>query len=676
MYKQVARLLPVVLAVVTPAFGQVTFSKDIAPVVFTKCAPCHQQDGSAPFSLATYEAARPRAMQMARATRTREMPPWKAAPGPHKFIGLDPLSDDEIALFQRWVAEGAREGDRRDLPPSPVPRGGWQLGSPDLIVMLPVAYELAGLGQDVSRVFVVPLPVDRVRHVRGIEFRPNSARIHHANIRIDATGASRVLDDQDPSPGYDGIILRSAVYPDGHFLGWTPGQVAAMLPKGLAWNLAPGSDLVIQLHLVPGGTPERVQPSIALYFTDDPPEQTPVMMRLSNQDIDIPAGDPEYHVVDSFVLPTDVNLLAVQPHAHYLAREVKGVATLPDGAVRTLIDIPDWDLHWQHVYRYETPVPLPRGTTVSMRYRYDNSSGNRRNPVVPPVRVHWGQQSREEMGDLWLQVITDNPRDRDMLDRTFRAKWMATDVIGLESLIAREPGRAHLRNDIAVLYMELNRPAEAAAHFKAVLTTEPGSAAAHFNYGTALAASGMLDEAVAEYQRALQLRPEYAVAYNNLGSALLQLGRPKEALSSFRQAAALDGSLGEAHLNVGLIARATGDFREAADRFRRAMDSNPDWVTAIASLASVLAATPDAAVRNPVEAVRLAERAAVLTSRRDANTLDVLAVALAAAGDFERALSVIDEALGMNPPAAIAALLRQHAALFKQRRTYLLGAGR
>ena len=674
MYKQVARLSLAVLSLAPPAFGQVTFSRDVAPVVFTKCAQCHHPGGSAPFSLVTYQAARPRAKQMALVTKTREMPPWKSAPGLHRFIGLDPLSEAEIALFQRWVADGAREGDRRDLPAAPISSDGWQLGTPDLVVT-PPAYALAGTGTDLSRVFVLPLPVDRLRHVRGIEFRPNSSRIHHANIRIDATPASRELDEQDPSPGYDGIIVRTAVYPDGHFLGWTPGQAAAMLPRGLAWTLAPNSDLVVQLHLVASGKPEAIQPSIGLYFTDDPPDQIPVMMRLSNQHIDIPAGEADYVAHDSFVLPTDVDVLAVHPHAHYLAREVTGLATLPDGTTRALIHIADWDLHWQHVYRYETPVPLPKGTTVSMRFRYDNSAANRRNPSGPPMRVPWGQQSHEEMGDLWLQVNAKDPRDRDMLDRTFRTKWMATDAIGYEALIGREPGRTHLRKDIAVLYMELNRPAEAAAHFKEALTQESDSAAAHFNYGTALAASGRLEDAIRRYERALQLRPDYAVAHNNLGTALLQLGRPEHALSSFRKAATLDTSLGEAHLNVGLIARATGDFPEAALRFRRAIELSPNSVTAIASLASVLAAAPDVTVRNPTEAVRLAERAAALTSRRDANTLDVLAVAHAAAADFEQALAVVDEALGLNPPAAIAALLRQHQALFRERRAYVLGAG-
>ena len=671
MYKHVARVFALLALLPASAFGQVTFSKDVAPVVFDKCGQCHHPGGSAPFSLLTYPEARSHATQMALVARNRVMPPWKADPAGHKFIGLDPLSDAEIAILERWAADGAREGDRRDLPTPPAWSGGWQLGTPDRVVTLPAPFVLPAEGADVSRVFVLPLPVDRQRYVRGIEFRANNPRIHHANIRLDATPASRELDDEDATPGYDGIIVRSAVYPDGHFLGWTPGQAAPLLPAGLAWTLAPRSDLVVQLHLVPSGKPELIQPSIGLYFTDDPPTRTPVMMRLSNQRIDIPAGDGRYVASDSFVLPVDVEVLAVQPHAHYLAREVSGIATLPDGTSRTLIAIADWDLRWQHVYRYQTPVPLPKGTIVSLRYRYDNSAANPRNPAVPPVRVPWGQQSREEMGDLWLQVATKTPAERQLLDQTFRAKWMATDAIGLDSLIQRDPDRAALRDDIAVLYMELNRPAEAVPHFEAALKLKPGSAAAHFNYGTALASAGRLEDAVTQYQRALALRPDYAIAHNNLGTALLQLGRPQPALASFRQAARIDPQLGEAHLNVGLVSRALGDGPEAVARFRRALELSPGWVTAISSLASLLAASPDASVRNPAEAVALADRAVTLTLRRDANTLDVLAVAHAAADDFDRALAIADEALALNPPPALAAMIRSHRELFARREPYV-----
>ncbi|HKY22149.1 MAG TPA: tetratricopeptide repeat protein [Vicinamibacterales bacterium] len=601
------------------------------------------------------------------------MPPWKADPHGHAFTGLDPLTAEEIQIFERWVAQGVLEGDRHALPAMPQWTSGWQIGEPDLVVTLDGPYHLPAGSTDSSRVFVLPTKTDRMRYVRAIEFRPGSSRIHHANIRIDSTPASRHLDDQDAAPGYDGIILRSAVYPDGHFLGWTPGQSVSPLPEGLAWRLTPGSDLVVQLHLVAGPQAATIQPAIGLYFTDTEPRDPPTMLRLSNQHIDIEPGNASYSVTDSFELPVDVDLLAVQPHAHYLAREVSGMAQLPDGTRITLISIADWDLHWQHVYRYKSPVPLPKGTTISMHFRYDNSASNRRNPAARPVRVQWGQQSHEEMGDLWLQVATRSPADRSRLEREFATKWMTTDAVGLSALIAREPRRAALRDDIAVLYMELNRPEEAIPHFEAALGLKTGLAAAtaHFNLATALQASGRSTDALTHYRHALAIRPDYARAHNNLGAVLVQAGRPEEALAAFTMAARLEPRFDDALLNVGLVSRALGKLPEAVDALRLAYAANPQRVPTLLGLASVLAAAPDSSIRKPIEAVQLAERAVAVTGRSDANALDVLAVAYASAGMFERAVAAADEALLLDPGPSLSSMIAAHRELFAMRRPYL-----
>src|SRR4029450_2503836 len=123
------------------------------------------------------------------------------------------------------------------------------LGTPDLIVTLDAPYKLSATGTDVFRIFAIPLPVAATRFVRGIEFHPGNARVvHHANIRVDPAPASRQLDAAAPSPGYDGLMPRSAAYPEGHFLGWTPGQIAPLVPSDLAWRLEPDSDLRVPLH--------------------------------------------------------------------------------------------------------------------------------------------------------------------------------------------------------------------------------------------------------------------------------------------------------------------------------------------------------------------------------------------------------------------------------------------
>jgi Flp pilus assembly protein TadD len=554
----------------------VTFSKDIAPILFARCAACHNPEGPAPFSVLAYGSARQRASLIASATRRRFMPPWKAEPESGDFIGQQRLSDGEIDLIQRWVDGGAVEGDPRDLPPQPRNAGGWELGKPDLIVSPAQAYTLAAGGSDVFRIFVIPLPTDRVRYVRGLEFHPGNPKVvHHANIRIDRTPASRAFDDADPAPGYEGLMAHSAVYPDGHFLGWTPGQVAPLVPKGLAWRLDRGTDLVVELHMQPSGKPELVQPAIGFFFGTDPPERTPLMLRLGRQNIDIPAGEASYTITDSFVVPVDVEVQAVQPHAHYLARDVRGTATLPDGTIRTLIYIKDWDFRWQHVYRYVTPVTLPKGTTLAMRYTFDNSAANPRNPQQPPERVLWGQRSRDEMGDLWIQVLTRNNRDLETLIRDVRPKVLAEDVFGYEREIQRDPESVALHDDVAQVYLQLGRAQEAVAHFDASLRLNPQSPATHFNLGTALTVAGRFDEAIEQYGTALRLNPDYPRAHNNLGSVLMQRGNVQDAMAHFAEAVRLEPANVEARSNLAVAYAAAGEFERAVEIVQAALRLAP-----------------------------------------------------------------------------------------------------
>jgi tetratricopeptide (TPR) repeat protein len=616
-----------------------TYAEDIAPLLAERCVMCHVPGGSAPFSLLTYEDAKRHAAQIVAATRARSMPPWKADPDNGPFVGQHPLSEAEIDRIEHWAAAGAIEGD-----PSPATQisdsktTGWRLGPPDLIVTLPQPYSLQAEGSDIFRIFVIPVPVTKTRFVRGLEFRPGNPRVvHHANIRIDKTGASRTLDEADPGPGYSGLIARSAGYPEGHFLGWTPGQVAPLLPKDLSWRLDPHTDLVIETHMMPSDRRESVQPSIGLYFSDTPPTRIPAMLRLGRQNIDIPAGDPEYIITDSYTLPVDVDVQALQPHAHYRGRDVVGEAKLPDGTTKRLIHIGDWDFRWQHVFRFEHPLHLPKGTTVSMRWIYDNSPNNPRNPENPPKRARWGQHSSDEMGDLWIQVLTRNEPDLVTLTRQFRAKAAAEDVFGYEAEIEHHHDDPGLHDDVALLYLEIGRPGEAVAHFQKSLALKPGSAPAHYNVGTALSVAGHLDEAAKEYRQAIRINPKYAEAHNNLGGVLLALGKRDEALREYREVIRLQ----------------------------------PQSASGLANFSWVLATGRNPAPRDAGDAVDAAERAVGLTGRRDPRALDVLAGAYAAAGDFNRAQDAAAAALRLQPPEPLATEIRQRLDLYRQGRAYI-----
>ncbi len=154
-----------------------------------------------------------------------------------------------------------------------------------------------------------------------------------------------------------------------------------------------------------------------------------------------------------------------------------------------------------------------------MRFTYDNSDDNAANPVRPPVEAQWGQRSDEEMGDLWLQLLARTPRRSRSLDRDFRPKAAHEDLVGYEALIRRTPDDPGLRDDAAVLCLELNEPDAAAAHWRHSVALRPELPAAHFNLATALTLGGHLDAASAEFAEALRLNPHYTKAHNNLGRA-------------------------------------------------------------------------------------------------------------------------------------------------------------
>jgi tetratricopeptide (TPR) repeat protein len=363
--------------------------------------------------------------------------------------------------------------------------------------------------------------------VAVIEFRPGGSRaVHHANLRFDRTAASRHLDEADALPGFEGVETPSARYPDGYFLGWTPGQRPQRSPRGMAWRLEPGSDLVLQLHLRRTGKPERIQPSVGFVFTDEAPTRVPLALRLGRQNIDL-APNGQSVVRDSYRLPVDVELLSIHPHAHYRATVVGAFAELPDGAKRPLIQIPDWDFSWQDIYQFTEPVALPRGTTITMEYLYDNSSANPRNPDRPPRRVRFGPNSTDEMGDLWLQVAARTAEERAQLVRDLLPKTLAEDAIGYGMLLQTDAsnetfklGKAATHYNLGTLLLTGRRWAEAIANFEAALSVRPNHSDTHNNLGVALRASGRLDEAIEHFRRAVGLDPGNESAAQNLAESL------------------------------------------------------------------------------------------------------------------------------------------------------------
>jgi tetratricopeptide (TPR) repeat protein len=603
---------------VISARSGVTFNKDVAPILFEQCATCHRPTNpnagkspedqwcfaGAPFTLLTYRDARDHATQIAAATARHAMPPWLPEQGAGTFANVRRLRDDQIAILKRWADEGAVEGDAADKPQSPKWPDGWQLGQPDLVVHMPDAYQLQATGSDVFRNFVVPVPLTSTRYVRAIEFRPGNPRsLHHASIGVDRLRVSRKVDREDPEPGF-------AAMPDDQVesvYGWTPGKAPFMEPADRAWTLERGSDLVMQLHMLPSGAPETIQPSIGLFFSDRPPARSPLPIKLESKTIDIPAGQADYAIDDRYVLPADVDVLSVYPHAHYLAREMKGTATLPDGTVKPLISIRSWDFRWQDQYRYVKPVFLPRGTTIAMHFTYDNSDGNPRNPHHPARRVKWGPQSTDEMGALWLEVLPRRNEDIAALTRDLDERSLRADIAGAEMQVGTSPDDPLAHNFLATKYLQAGRVPDAVAQLMEALRLKPGDAEAHSNLASALLFENRLAEALTHAREAQRLKPDDDRVLFNLGNVLNAAGQVDEAIRDLRRAIELNPENADAHFNLAVIVGPRNRIDEAIAHLRKTIEINPRHAEAHRNLGVALGfqGRLDDAIREVQTALRL-----------------------------------------------------------------------
>jgi Copper type II ascorbate-dependent monooxygenase, C-terminal domain len=426
-----------------PALAEVpTFHKDIAPILQKNCQDCHRSGQVAPFSLLTYDQARKRASDLAHVTGERSMPPWPASTtygGP--FRDQRVLPDADIARLRAWVDAGCPEGDAKDAPPPREFSSDWPLGKPDLILTMPVNYELDAEGSDEFRVFVLGTDLPEDRWIRAVDFKPGNRKVvHHIIAGIDASGKARELDARDEKPGYeavggfgDGVPLR------GFLPIWTPGAVQRFQPEGTGYVLPSKADLLIQMHYHKSGKLESDATQVGLYLSDKPlPKQVrtgflfpdinaeqsaaltkkfqsamakgkrPTLDETYHDVLVIPAGEANYTIKGSSKpgrsmmsrpINRDILLTSVMPHMHWLGKDFTFTAVLPDeaGTRIPLIKIDRWNFNWQGTYAFEKPISLPKGTYLEMEAHFDNSDANPANPTHPPKVVTWGEQTTNEM---------------------------------------------------------------------------------------------------------------------------------------------------------------------------------------------------------------------------------------------------------------------------------------
>jgi tetratricopeptide (TPR) repeat protein len=621
-----AALRAIILAVFLTMFAAaapVTFNQQIAPIVYRNCAPCHRPGESAPFSLLSYEDVKRRAELIVNVTKRRYMPPWLPEPGHGEFAEQRRLTDSEIQTIQDWVKQGAPLGSGR-TPAPPKFADEWQLGPPDLILRVSRPFQLPADGREIFWNFILPVPITTTRWVKAIEVRPgNSKAFHHANVIIDRAGAA-ARQEKVPGAGFPGMDLNieeEAFDPDGHFLSWKPGSEPVVEPDGMAWRANPGMNLILNVHVRPTGKPETINPVIGLYFTGQPQKTFPMLVQLEHDSaIDIPPGEKDFLLTDDIKLPLDVNVLAVYPHAHYLGKLMEGYATLPDGTRKWLIRIPNWDLNWQGVFRFKEPVFLPRGSVVSMRYHYDNSADNPRNPSNPPRQVKGGNESINEMGHLWLQVLPTAAGDqraalqeglvRQRLEKypdDFTANYdLAESLLSKGDAAAAIPyfQAARKSNPVSVVaatelgaaLFAAGKLAEAEDQFRSALTLDAAYTDARFDLASVQAARAEWEPAVAEFQRVLQQRPDDSKTRGHLGDALYlwgddfaKAGNNEQALERYRASLEFRPPDAEVHTKMALMLARLSRFSEAQSELEAALKLNPGFVPAQRMLQDVQA---------------------------------------------------------------------------------------
>jgi peroxiredoxin len=424
------------------AQGNVTYHRDVLPILQKNCQSCHRPGEVAPFSLMTYKQAVNWADDIKDYTKNRVMPPWKLAVGV-PFQNERRMSDKDIQTLAAWADDGCPEGNLQDAPPPVKFPEGWSLGTPDLVLTAEADFTLGPTGKDLFRCFVLPSNLKEDVYISAVEVRPSNPRIvHHALLFIDTKSLARKLETLaqasekkkpkvvEPTDGHlaDGSALdRGPGYtkamgvgfpPQGGLSGWAPGHTAHFLPDGIGYYLPKNSDVVMQVHFHRNGRTERDRTQIGLYFAKKKVERPlaggviaggkgtgPVRMFFS-----IAPGDDKFHLDGDMWATRDFTLLSIMPHMHMVGKEIAVTLTPPEGPPKTMLAIKQWDYNWQETYFLKEPLQVKAGTRLHVDAIYDNSDKNQRNPFTPPRRITFGEQTFNEMCFVFLGGYSDNGR--------------------------------------------------------------------------------------------------------------------------------------------------------------------------------------------------------------------------------------------------------------------------
>lgn len=363
----------------------VTYTEHVSRILDRNCVTCHRDGEIAPFSLNDYNSAKRHAKMIQEVVNEKRMPPWLADDVHGTFMNKRAVSKTEMALLNKWIDNGAPEGDPAKLPPTPEFTVGWAIGEPDAIFEMPIECAIQAEGAMDYQYFGVKTDLDEDKWIKAIEVRPgNTAVVHHILVFI-----MYPKDRRKEQPNFKNGL-------DGYFASMVPGDSPSVYPVGMAKKLPKGASLIFQMHYTPVGTPQKDRSKIGVLFEDGPVEKLVHTKGISNEDIRIPPNDPAHVESADRTFKKDIYLLSLLPHMHVRGKAINYVATYPDGKTETLLNIPRWDFGWQNAYRFAEPKFIPKGTKIVVEAVYDNSTANPANPD-PDRTVPFGEQTWDEM---------------------------------------------------------------------------------------------------------------------------------------------------------------------------------------------------------------------------------------------------------------------------------------
>ncbi len=393
--------------------------------MFKHCISCHRDGEIAPFALTNYSETKRRASTIKDRVLSGYMPPWKAQANYGHFVNERRLSDDEKKTLSDWVDAGSPEGDVSKMPALPSFPKGSQLGTPDLVLRLPIKWQIHGDNQDVYRNFVIPTGLIEDKVIAAIEVRPDNRKVvHHVLMWNDTSGQARKLDANDALEGYEEFGGAGFNNPVSTYPGWAPGAATMFFPNGIGLKMHKNSDLIVQMHYAPSPTDEEDQTVINVFFKNES------VTRFIREGSILPDHLPNGY--NGFIMPAnkistfkgtynvsaDISALAVFPHMHKLGISSKLYAVTTKKDTIPMISIPAWDFNWQGEYSYQNLKKIPKGSKVYYEASYDNTADNPFNPNSPPKQMGWGFKTTEEMYLCYLFYLPYKAGDEDIVQTT------------------------------------------------------------------------------------------------------------------------------------------------------------------------------------------------------------------------------------------------------------------